>query len=414
MHKAALWQMFAMLLQAFAIFLTGFALLHSADTEHYALFALSQVVQGTVNGLINALCASPLLLLLNSSRAATNIEGDSASANELGNYKSYGMVALGIALLAVIFQFCLAIFLAWPFASASVIALACGFFTVRWYLRSIAQNSKQALVVFSDLLLAAVQLLGTAGLFYADKLNLLNISILLLVSAILSCLPVARIGLSNFSGRAHWPNFRLGYQQQGRPALSGMISVELASNFHSYAIVMLAGAAAFAPIAAAAMFLRPMTIVQNSLVQYFRPHLVRLLLNATTNTLQIRQIVAHILQASIGVWLLNVTAISLISCFAVEWLWPELATSRSFLIALLLTAIWYLLRSLRIHTSALLQSANCFAELAKVTWISSFMLVPLVLLALALGSPLMSLVGAIISELWIVLRLRTLCIRLHS
>ena len=66
MQKAALWQMVSMLLQAFAIFLTGFALLHSAETAHYALFALSQVVQGTANGVVNALCASPLLLLMNS------------------------------------------------------------------------------------------------------------------------------------------------------------------------------------------------------------------------------------------------------------------------------------------------------------------------------------------------------------
>ncbi|MDZ7902891.1 MAG: hypothetical protein U5L01_10295 [Rheinheimera sp.] len=40
------------------------------------------------------------------------------------------------------------------------------------------------------------------------------------------------------------------------------------------------------------------------------------------------------------------------------------------------------------------------------------MLVPLVLIALMLGSPVMSLVGAILSELWIVLRLVQLTNRL--
>ena len=412
MQKAALWQMVSMLLQAFAIFLTGFALLHSAETAHYALFALSQVVQGTANGVVNALCASPLLLLMNSGATSARPGSETGYAPDYGAFKSYGIVALAIAVIASVVQLVLAFILDWPLASALTIALGCGILTFRWYLRAVAQNFKQGLLVVSDLILALVQLLGLVGLFAADSLNLFNITMLLLLSAIFSCLPYVAIFIANFTGQANWRGFQTGYQQQGRPALSGMISVELATNFHSYAIVLLAGATAFAPIAAAAMFLRPMTIVQNSLVQYFRPHLVRQLTTEIANKVQIKRIVSHILQASLAAWLLNVAAIGAVAFFAISWLWPDPSTAANFVLAFVLTCGWYLLRSLRIHPSALLQAADCFAELARVTWISSAMLVPLVLIALMLGSPVMSLVGAILSELWIVLRLVQLTNRL--
>lgn len=412
MQKAALWQMVSMLLQAFAIFLTGFALLHSAETAHYALFALSQVVQGTANGVVNALCASPLLLLMNSGATTARAGFETGYAPDDGAFKSYGIVALAIAVIASVVQLVLAFILDWPLASALTIALGCGILTFRWYLRAVAQNFKQGLLVVSDLILALVQLLGLVGLFVADSLNLFNITMLLLLSAIFSCLPYVAIFIANFTGQADWRGFQIGYKQQGRPALSGMISVELATNFHSYAIVLLAGATAFAPIAAAAMFLRPMTIVQNSLVQYFRPHLVRQLTTEIANKVQIKRIVSHILQASLAAWLLNVAAIGVVAYFAVSWLWPTPSTAANFVLAFALTCGWYLLRSLRIHTSAVLQAADCFAELARVTWISSAMLVPLVLIALMLGSPVMSLVGAILSELWIVLRLVQLTNRL--
>ncbi len=412
MQKAALWQMVSMLLQAFAIFLTGFALLHSAETAHYALFALSQVVQGTANGVVNALCASPLLLLMNSAATSARAGSELCYAPDYGSFKSYGIVALAIAVIASVVQLVLAFILDWPLASALTIALGCGILTFRWYLRAVAQNFKQGLLVVSDLILALVQLLGLVGLFVAESLNLFNITMLLLLSAIFSCLPYVAIFIANFTGQANWRGFQTGYQQQGRSALSGMISVELATNFHSYAIVLLAGATAFAPIAAAAMFLRPMTIVQNSLVQYFRPHLVRQLTTEIANKVQIKRIVSHILQASLAAWLLNVAAIGVVAYFAVSWLWPAPSTAANFVLAFALTCGWYLLRSLRIHTSAVLQAADCFAELARVTWISSAMLVPLVLIALMLGSPVMSLVGAILSELWIVLRLMQLTNRL--
>lgn len=412
MQKAALWQMVSMLLQAFAIFLTGFALLHSAETAHYAMFALSQVVQGTANGVVNALCASPLLLLLNSGATSARTGSETGSAPDYGAFKSYGIVALAIAAIASLVQSVLAFIFDWPLASALIIALGCGILTFRWYLRAVAQNFKQGLLVVSDLILALVQLLGLVGLFAADSLNLFNITVLLLLSAIFSCLPYVAIFIANFTGQANWPGFQTGYQQQGRPALSGMISVELATNFHSYAIVLLAGPTAFAPIAAAAMFLRPMTIVQNSLVQYFRPQLVREITTEIANKVQIRRIISHILQASLAAWLLNVAAIAVVAFFAVSWLWPDPSTSANFVLAIALTCGWYLLRSLRIHTSAVLQAADCFADLARVTWISSAMLVPLVLIALMLGSPVMSLVGAILSELWIVLRLGQLTNRL--
>ena len=51
------------------------------------------------------------------------------------------------------------------------------------------------------------------------------------------------------------------------------MTVEVTTNIHQYLIVLLQGAAALAPVAAAGLFLRPMTLVQTSLAQIERPRL---------------------------------------------------------------------------------------------------------------------------------------------
>jgi hypothetical protein len=406
MQKAALWQMMAMLLQAFAVFLTGFGLLHSAETQHYALFALSQVVQGTANGVINALCAAPLLMLLN--KTVNTADNGIHRFQAEPSLKCYGLVACGIALGAALIQLLLALLLAWPLLS--VVAISCCTFllSVRWYLRAVAQNTQQSLVVFSDLLLAISQLLGLLVLFLYSRITLFDVSVLLVCSALFSLWPFWRVATQQLQGSFVWQTFRNGYRDQGKPALSGMISVEMATNFHSYAIVLLAGAAAYAPIAAAAMFLRPMTIVQNSLQQYFRPLLVRHLTSSALISNDVRVMVTHLLYAAVSAWFLNVFVIVLVAIFSISWLWPESTTQVEFFWAIALSSVWYLLRSLRIHTSSFLQAANCFDELAKVTWISSLLLMPLVLLALIFGTALMTLGVAIASELYIVVRLHQL------
>ena len=49
----------------------------------------------------------------------------------------------------------------------------------------------------------------------------------------------------------------------------------MSANFHQYFIIAFKGAAALAPLAAAGLFLRPMTLVQTSLAQIDRPKLAR-------------------------------------------------------------------------------------------------------------------------------------------
>lgn len=77
--------------------------------------------------------------------------------------------------------------------------------------------------------------------------------------------------------RQSWRSYRGTWRDQSRWALLGVIGSEAAANTHVYLVTLSAGAAAMAPLAAAALLLRPLNVVQNALGEYERPQMARLI-----------------------------------------------------------------------------------------------------------------------------------------
>ncbi|SCW35890.1 Membrane protein involved in the export of O-antigen and teichoic acid [Sphingobium faniae] len=70
-------------------------------------------------------------------------------------------------------------------------------------------------------------------------------------------------------------HYRAVWKEQSAWTLVGVLSTEATSNAHSYAVTLLAGPAAFAPIAVGMLFFRPVNVCITALTQLERPRMTR-------------------------------------------------------------------------------------------------------------------------------------------
>lgn len=70
--------------------------------------------------------------------------------------------------------------------------------------------------------------------------------------------------------------YRAIWRGQSRWALLGVVSTEASANAHAYLVTLAFGPAAFAPIAAGALLVRPLNLAQTALADFERPRLARM------------------------------------------------------------------------------------------------------------------------------------------
>ncbi|RVU37464.1 hypothetical protein EOE67_09740 [Rheinheimera riviphila] len=380
---------------AMSSFVLGYLLLLVAPAKDYGNFAFMLIVQGLGFGVINALLASPLLIQLHHKQLSTR---QLAGFTRLAFALAFLTGLLQGALLAVQ-HYDLAIVLL--YSAAGLVQL------LRWYGRCYCQNLTPALVVVSDLLFGVLCTGAALLCWWWRQLDFLNTGWILLCSGLVACAPfVASLGRSLLQ-TADFSALQQGYSAQGKPALIGVVTVEMTANIHSYLVVLIAGAAAFAPLAAAALFLRPMSVIQASLGQSEKPQLTKALAENALNDhenmggglAKIMQLMGDFRRLSFAAFMLN-SVLVLMAC--VCWpvlLWPDDLSRTDFVAALGLLLLIALLRSVRGPTSALLQAADQFRPLAKVTLCSSAITVPLVVVLLWCSGPISTLVGILVGEL---------------
>ncbi|MBU2181045.1 MAG: hypothetical protein KJ930_16610 [Gammaproteobacteria bacterium] len=377
---------------ALSTFLVAYLLLHDAPAGDYGSFAFVLVLQGLGMALINALVASPLLILMNS-----RPHPDSADAATLPAIKGFFILGLAISGLIALLQ---GGYL-WQATSdlwlSMIMASAGGLQLIRWYCRCEWQNRQVSVLLRSDLLFSSVLVVSVLLMWWWHELTLQSVAMLLLVSVVVALQPFVG-GLLNVIGvTTDWQATKKGFDRQGKPALFGVLTVEATANFHSYLIVLLSGSIAFAPIAAAMLFFRPLAVVLGSLQQSERPLLVKAL--TQSNFRQIANLTQQLWRAAISAFLLNILTIVLVYWLAPGWLWPDSDSRHLFVNAVMLWSFIALLRALRSPASALLQAADQFNALAKATYASAILTVPLVLVSWWFCGPIASLLGVLAAEL---------------
>lgn len=152
---------------------------------------------------------------------------------------------------------------------------------LRWFGRShLYALHRPTQVALSDLTYAAVLLVG-AGFALVRGLSMGLVIGVLCAASLAGLLAVGRDFLT-LQFRNVWGgslrHYGTVWREQARWTLVGVVSTEATSNAHSYAVSLIAGPAAFAPIAAASLFIKPIGLVITSLTQLERPVMARKIL----------------------------------------------------------------------------------------------------------------------------------------
>jgi O-antigen/teichoic acid export membrane protein len=310
------------------------------------------------------------------------------------------------AMSAVLVFLALGLALALPLCSALCFAAFGGLALLRWFGRSYAYvHGRQMRTMGSDVAYSLTVLGGLA-------LMLLVFGWEVEFSAYAALLAGSAVGLVSF-GRAYLGRFgrwRRGllreyapiWRDQSRWALLGVATTEASANTHVYFVTLLHGAAAFAPLAASALLLRPVNVAQNALSDFERPQLARLIGDNDRAAIPRSLLVFRL--ALCGIWIGSVLVGLALFLFAPRLLFPPAYDLQFLVTASLLWAVVAALRLLQTPESALLQAAGEFKDLAMASvWasIGSVLgVLALVLFAGTLWSIAGLIAGAAIYLLW--------------
>ncbi|MFC0048767.1 hypothetical protein [Rheinheimera tilapiae] len=390
---------------AFVTALQAFLLLHSAadsandvnGTLSFGQFSLTMLWLGTALSLSSALFGAPLLI--------RQTKRASALFWQLQLYFACGC-ALFSALLLWLWQA--------PLAAQIGFALAHGLALVRSLLKQLQQQRQQfRRVALQDLSYAMVVCTLTLWLFVSERLTLSALGWLnaLLLAGLLLCdWRLIRQLQRLASQRWHRPLWWRAWQQQGKAACAGVLAVELLANSYLYMLGAWHGAAAVAPVAAAALLFRPVAVLLQGMLQQWRPQLRQAVVaGAVTGTMQQRM-----QQLSLAAVLANVLLAAVLLVCWPALIWPA-GVNQPFLWLCLLMALLTALRAARQTPVLLLQAQDRFAEQARAQWPFAVGVAALVLMLLAAGTVSAwqadrLLLLLIVAEAGLYLRLRQLCV----
>lgn len=390
---------------AFVTALQAFLLLHSAadgandvnSVLAFGQFSLTLLWLGSALSLSSALFGAPLLI--RQTRRA------SALFWQLQLYFAFGCALLS-ALLLWLWQA--------PLVAQIGFALAHGLALARSLLKQLQQQRHQfRRVALQDLSYATLVCMLTLWLFVSERLTLSALGWLnaLVLAGLLLCDRRLIRQLQRLaSQRWHRALWWRAWQQQGKAACAGVLAVELLANSYLYMLGAWHGAAAVAPVAAAALLFRPVAVLLQGMQQQWRPQLRQAVVTGGVNAPMLQRMQRLSLAAVLANVLL---AALLLGCWP-ALIWPA-GVNQPFLWLCLLMAILTALRAARQTPVLLLQAEDRFAALARAQWPFAAGTAALVLLLLTSGhvSETQSyrlLLLLIVAEAGLYLRLQRLCV----
>ncbi|GAA0340133.1 hypothetical protein GCM10009092_00810 [Bowmanella denitrificans] len=368
-------------------------LLSNGLTSEFGSFAMLQVSAGLAYGITNALLGAPLLIFLNQPVIPPLA------------LRGFFLANLLLALLLTLGQVALVYALDLPaeiFWHAGTLVLLG---VIRWFGRSYCLSVRPLASMRSDWVTAFFMLLGALWLWFSDNISLTQVLMVCWVSLLAGIIALGwehmRQLLLSMQDR-ELQTVNLGIRNQGKAALVGALSLEATANGHSYIISLLAGPAAFAPIAAATLLYRPVLVVQGALAMYERPRLASLLnaSPATLSGLAARQLARWSLLS----WAGNTLLVALLLYFPEHGLWSADEQHTMLTLCLLWGCIMFL-RSIRQAPATVAQASDNFALLAKACATAALVTLPVAALLVWQVSAVASLFALLAGELVILLYL---------
>lgn len=373
------------IVSAGAQFLLSLAVLRLLSPSAFGSFAFLLVAAQLSWGLWSALFCAPLPILLSSGTA-----GERAAADRCLLATNLAIAALAMPLFCA-----LALALRVPAAAAIVFAGYGSVALLRWFARAHAYATGRPLrTMASDLSYSAALLAGAALMVAAGAASLHLVYATLLVGAVIGMMPFGAAYLSaqfvRVAPRAIG-DYGAVWRRHSGWSLLGVLTTEATANSHAYIITALYGPAAFAPIAASALLIRPVGVAMNALTEFERAQMARQIgarrIAEAIGSVRVFRLVL------IAVWIATAIAIGVLLAKAPRLLFPAHYDLRFLTIGALLWLAVAGIRLARTPESALLQAAGAFRPLAFASVWSSGVSIAAVLLLLAIGGPLWSIAG---------------------
>jgi hypothetical protein len=293
---------------------------------------------------------------------------------------------------------------------AGLFAAYAGAMTLRWFARTLFYaRGPASRVLTSDLCYSLVLL---SGLFLLRGLHLLTavtVAELLLGSAAIALLSfgskhlIEQFDLTCFTAvRGYGPI----WFDLARWSALGVALTELTVNAHAYLVTFLCGPAAFALIAAGALFIRPVQLVLAAIPDRERPIMARQI--GRGDHAGARHSVNQFRIASGAVWLATVIgSATLLLWFPHVVLRTGYDPSQALLVLGFFAAITAA-RTFRTPESVLLQAAGQFRGLASASLAASLVSLAATFALLLLAGPIFSLAGVLAGELVVTARVLSL------
>ncbi len=196
------------------------------------------------------------------------------------------------------------------------------------------------------------------------------------------------------------------WRAQSRWALLGVVTTEATANAHSWLVTFWAGPSGFAPIAAAALFFRPLGLIVSSMTQIERPALARLI--AQTRTAEIATRLKHFRMTLMTAWCLTIVLTLACTVLLGTRLIKSGYDAPQFYLAIFLLAAISLASSWRMPESVALQAQNKFKSLSIATIYSGIFTITLAILFIAFFGSVYSLVAILMGQVFLAFYLHNL------
>jgi O-antigen/teichoic acid export membrane protein len=191
-------------------------------------------------------------------------------------------------------------------------------------------------------------------------------------------------------------DYRAIWRDQSRWTLTGVISTELTANAHSWLVGLIAGPAALAPIAAAALLFRPVMLVATSLTQLERPILTRALVAGNETLAQSH---VRLFRSVLAVALLvTIAGGAVILLVQPHLLIPDTYALADARLAFVLIGSSVALSVLRTPDSVVLQAMGQFRSLALASVTSGVVALAVAVVALFSLAPVFSIIGPVAGQ----------------
>lgn len=376
---------------AVAQFILSLQILHALPSADFGRFAFLLVAAQFSAGLWSALFCAPVPVLW------AQTEGDSREALR----RCLFATNLIIALISLVLFWGIAVTLGaggWAslfFAGFAATGL------LRWFARAYAYaEGTPGRTTASDMIYSAALFAGIGVIQFAPSGGLALPFAALFAATVVSFLPFGRhhlkgqfldISLKAVAGYGDIWKRHSGW------SLLGVLTTEATVNAHTYILTFLAGPAAFAPVAASALTIRPVGVASNALTEFERPQIARHL--AADDHVAAHRSTRFFLVILVLGWLASAAAAVVLFALDPYLLFPKDYTRDVLVLGTVLWMTVALLRQLRTPDSVLLQAAGCFRALAGASFASAVVSVIAVTACLLLGGPVWSIAGLAAGEI---------------